>query len=79
MPTYSHYADKKLVYIAIAAPFGRQPSSYSKCTSANMRLSCDIRSVSDTECMFYVHLYSAHSANKNTCYYTRFLALLYTL
>jgi hypothetical protein len=42
MPSYSYYKEKGLVYIVIAAPFSRQPSSYSKCTVLNMRLSCNI-------------------------------------
>jgi len=36
IPSYSRYIEKGLVYIVIAAPFGRQPSSYSECTSANI-------------------------------------------
>ena len=36
MPSYSRCAEKKLVYIAIAAPSGRQPSSYTKCIKLNM-------------------------------------------
>ena len=49
MPTYSHYTKKKLVYITIAVPFSRQPSSYIKCTKSNIRLSCNIKSVLDAE------------------------------
>ena len=81
IPTCSCCADKKLVCIAITAPFGRQPSSCSKCTSVNMRLSCNVRLVSDAEYIFYIHLclYSAHSASGNTWCCTRFLALLYIL
>ena len=41
MPIYSHCAEKKLVYIIIIAPSGRQPSSYIKCTKSNIRLSCN--------------------------------------
>jgi hypothetical protein len=36
IPSYSRYAEKKLVYVAIAAPSGRQPSSYTKYTQVNM-------------------------------------------
>jgi len=32
MPSYSRYADKKLVYVAITAPSGCQFSSYAKYT-----------------------------------------------
>ena len=34
---YSCCAKKGLVYVAIIAPSSYQPSSYSKCTSVNMR------------------------------------------
>ena len=46
---YSHCAKKKLVYIIITALFSRQPSFYVKCIKSNMRLSCNIRLVSDTK------------------------------
>ena len=49
MPIYSCCAKKKLVYVIIIAPFGRQPFSYLKCTKLNIYLSCNIRSVLDTE------------------------------
>jgi hypothetical protein len=42
MPSYSYYIEKKLVYIAIAVPSSYQPSSYAKCTRANIRLSCNV-------------------------------------
>ena len=49
MPMCSRCTKKKLVCVAIAAPFSCQPSSYIKCTKSNMRLSCNIRSVLDTK------------------------------
>ena len=49
MPIYFYYIKKKLVYIIIIALFGRQPSSYIKCTKLNMRLSCNIKSISNTK------------------------------
>ena len=49
MPIYSCYIKKKLVYIIIIALFSHQLSSYIKCTKLNMRLSCNIKSVSDTK------------------------------
>ena len=49
MPSYSCCDKKKLVYIIIIAPFGRQPSSYFKCTKLNIRLSCNIKSVSNAK------------------------------
>ena len=36
MLLYSRYIEKKLVYIAITAPFSRQPSSYTKYTKLNI-------------------------------------------
>ena len=49
MPSYSHYKEKKLVYIIIIAPFSRQPSSCIKCTKLNMRSSCNVKLVSDAK------------------------------
>ena len=51
IPTYSCYVEKELVYIIIIAFLGRQPSSYTKYTKLNMRLSCDIKLVSDAKCL----------------------------
>ena len=50
MPSYSHYMEKRLSYVAILAPSGRQPFFCAKCTRANMRLSYNIRLVSNTKC-----------------------------
>jgi hypothetical protein len=36
IPFYFYYIEKKLVYITITAPSSRQPSSYIKCTQANI-------------------------------------------
>ena len=49
MPSYSHCDEKKLVYVAIVAPFGHQPSSCVKCTKSNMRSSCNVKLVSDAK------------------------------
>ena len=49
MPSYSCCKEKKLVYVIIIAPFSCQLSSYSKCTKSNIYLSCNIKSVSNTE------------------------------
>ena len=57
MPTYSYYAEKGLVCIIIIAPLGRQSFFYTKCIKFNMRLSCNIRSVSNTKCIFLARLY----------------------
>ena len=50
MPTYSCYMEKGLIYIIIITLLSRQPSSYAKYTKLNIRLSYNIRSVSNTEC-----------------------------
>jgi len=44
--------NKGLVCVAIAAPSGRQPSSYSECTSVNIRSSYNIHLVSNIECIY---------------------------
>ena len=49
IPIYSCCIEKKLVYIIIIALFSRQSSFYIKCTKLNIRLSCNIRSVSNTK------------------------------
>ena len=58
MPSCSRYKEKKLVYIIIAAPFNRQPSFYIKYTKLNIYLSCNIKSVSNMEYLYLIHLYS---------------------
>ena len=60
MPSYSCCEEKKLVYIAIIAPFSHQPSSYIKYTKSNIYLSCNIKSVSDAEYIF-IFLYNIYS------------------
>ena len=57
MPLYSRYIEKRLSYIIISAPFSRQPFFYTKCTRANIQLSCNIRSVSNTKCIYLIHSY----------------------
>ena len=61
MPTYSCCVLKGLVYIAIIAPLGRQPSSYTKYTKSNMRLSCDVRLVSNAKYTCLIHSYILRS------------------
>ena len=46
MPTYSRCLLKGLIYIAIIALLGRQPSFCTKCTKLNIHLFCNIRLVS---------------------------------
>ena len=55
---YSRYMLKGLIYIAIIALLGCQPSFYTKCTKLNICLSCDIRSVSNAKYMSYAHFYT---------------------
>ena len=57
MPTCSYYTEKGLVYIAIVAPLGRQPSSYTKCTKLNMRSFCDVKLVFNTKYTFLIYSY----------------------
>ena len=63
MPMCSHYAEKKLVYIIITAPSSRQPSFCFKYTKSNIRSSCDIKSVFNTECIFRFP-YNIHSLSQ---------------
>ena len=63
MPSYSYYKEKKLVYIVIMAPFSCQPSSYFKCIKLNIHLSCNVRSVSNTEYIF-ISLYNIHNLSQ---------------
>ena len=52
MPSCSCCKEKKLVYIIIITPSGRQPSFCIKYTKSNIRLSCNVKSVSNAEYMF---------------------------
>ena len=51
---YSCCVEKGLIYVAIAAPFSRQPSFYSKCILVNIHLSYNIHSISNTK---YIYIY----------------------
>ena len=57
IPTYSCCVLKGLVYIAIIALLGRQPSSYTKCTKLNIRSSYNIRLVSIAKCTYLMYFY----------------------
>ena len=61
MPTYSCCVLKGLVCIVIIAPLGRQPSFYAKYTKLNIRLSCDVKLVSNTKCVCLIHSYILRS------------------
>jgi len=49
---YSYCAKEGLVYIAIVAPFGCQPSSYFKYTRLNIHSSYDVQSISNIKCIY---------------------------
>ena len=57
MPTYSCYILKGLVYIAIIAPLGYQLFFYTKYTKLNIRLSCNIRLISNAKYAFLIYSY----------------------
>ena len=57
MPTYSCYVLKGLVCVIIIASLGRQPFFYTKCIKLNMRLSYNVRSVSNAECIYLIYFY----------------------
>ena len=57
MPTYSYCVLKGLVYIIIIAFLGCQPSSYTKYTKLNIRLSYNIKLVSNAKCTFLIYFY----------------------
>ena len=61
MPTYSRCVLKGLVCVAIVAPLGRQPSSYAKCIKLNMRSSCNVKSVFNAKCAYFIHFYILRS------------------
>ena len=63
LPSYSCCDEKKLVYITIIALFGRQPSFYIKYTKLNIRLSYNVRSVSNTKYIF-IFLYNIYSLSQ---------------
>ena len=54
MPTYSHCVLKRLVCVVIIAFLGCQPSSCIKCIKLNIRLSCNVRLVSNTKYIYFI-------------------------
>ena len=56
--TYSCCIEKGLMYIIITALLGRQPSLYAEYIKLNIYTLYNIQSVSNTECIFFVYLYS---------------------
>ena len=57
MPTCSRCTEKGLVYIAIMAPLGRQPSSYAKYIKLNIHSSYNVRLVSNAKYAFLIYFY----------------------
>ena len=57
----SYCVEKRLSYIVILAPSGRQPSFYIKCTKLNMCLSYNVRLVSNAKCIYFMHFYILQS------------------
>ncbi len=53
MPFCSCYVEKGLGCIMIMSPSGHQPLSCAKYIKLNMRLSCNVCSVSDVKCIYY--------------------------
>jgi len=45
----SHYTKEGLVYVTLASPSSRQPSSYLEYTKANIYLSYNVRSISNAK------------------------------
>ena len=59
MPSlYSRCVQEGLIYITLASPLSRQPSSYLECTKSNIQLSCDIRSISNAKYIYSITLNS---------------------
>jgi len=54
----SRYAKEGLVYIILASPLSRQPSSYLECTKVNIYLSYNIRSISNAKYTYPITLNS---------------------
>ena len=52
MPTYSYYAKKGLIYVAIIALSSCQPSSYTKYTKLNIHSSYNVCLVFNTKYIF---------------------------
>ena len=69
----SCYIKKRLSYIIISTPFGYQSFFYAKYTKLNMRLSCDIKLVSNTKYACLMHSYILQSLRLSYLIYLRVL------
>ena len=58
IPLCSYYAKKGLIYIVIIAPFSYLLSSCSKCIKLNIYSFYNVKSVSNTKCIFLMHFIS---------------------
>ena len=58
MPTYSHYMEKGLIYIAIIILSSYQPFSYIECIKSNICSSYNIYLVSNAKYIFLTRLYT---------------------
>ena len=58
IPSCSYYIKKGLICVIITAPSSHQPSSYTKCIKANMRLSYNIYSISNAKYKRLTTLYN---------------------
>ena len=76
MPLYSHYMEKKLVYIIIIVLSSYQPSFYIKYIKSNIYLSYDIKTMSNTEYLYLMRLYSLYSLQLPYLIYLRVLRLI---
>ena len=63
MPSYSYYKEKKLVCVIIIALFSRQPFFCFECTKLNIYLSCNVKLVSNAECIF-ISLYNIYNLSQ---------------
>ena len=57
MPTYSRCVLKGLIYIIIIAPLDHQPSFYTKYIKLNIRLSYNVKLVSNAKYICLIHSY----------------------
>ena len=73
MPLYSYYMEKRLSYIIILTPFGRQPFFYAKYTKLNIYLSCNIRLVFNAKYAFLIRFYVLQSLQLFYLIYLRVL------
>ena len=57
MPSCSYYVKKRLSYIIILTSFSCQPFSYTNCIKLNIRLSYNVKLVSNAKYMYFIYFY----------------------